>query len=222
VWLLTQPSGTSPTHAGNAWENRLGIKEVADRRPNAVLASANYAMPLFDPSHLSATGKVLAGEQIGRCAARIHNGEGTPATINPREAIANGNKIHVRFHHPVKTTVDRVSVPAPMFTDGFHIDGQPADFVRRAIPTPDGHLTLFCNGPVPEDCKLNYAFAARRGNDPTEDVAYPFGRGCLRKTESTASLILPNMDIHEWVPAFSVPVTQAAAQTQPVREKEVA
>ncbi len=211
VWLLTQPSGTAPSHSGNAWENRLGIKDVADRRPNAVLANANYAMPLFDPSHLDATGKVLAGEQIGRCAARLHNGEGAPAMISPREATAIGNKIHVRFHAPVKTTIDKVSIPAPLFTDGFLVEGQPADFVRRAIPTPDGHLTLICNGPIPDDCKLNYAYAGRTQSDPTEDVAYPYGRGCLRKSDSTASLILPHMKLHEWVPAFSVQVLPAVA-----------
>ena len=205
-WLLTQASGTGPTHTGNAWANRLGIADIAKNRPNAAFANANYALPLFDSSHLSATGKVLAGEQVGRCAARLHNGVISPDIIRPLHATPDGNHIHVQFRTPVNTIVDRNTIPAPLSTDGFSVDGQAPDFVTEAIPTEDGHLTLICAGPIPDNCQLNYAFARRSHTDPSEDVQYAFGRGCLRTPNSITSLILPQMELHDWVPAFSIRV----------------
>lgn len=210
TWLLTQASGTAPMHNGNAWENRLGIKDLAVQRDNAVFANANYALPLFDSAHLDATGKVLAGEQIGKCAAQVYRGGVTSAPITPVAAIADGSMIRVRFNRVLNAVIDRDSIPAPQFTDGFQITGQDADFVQSVDPTPDGHLTLTCAGPVPANCQLNYAYARRSHNDPTEDVAYPYGRGCLRTSQSEASLILPDRALHNWVPAFSVPIAQTA------------
>lgn len=214
TWLLTQASGTAPMHNGNAWENRLGIKDIADIRPNAAFANANYAMPLFDSAHLDATGKVLTGEQVGRCAARIHNGQMPTAPIAPISATTDGCSIHVQLRTPATTVIDRECVPAPRFTDGFEVTGQAADFVQSITPTADGHLTLTCAGPVPAGCQLNYAYSRRSHNDPTEDVLYPFGRGCLRTTQSVASLILPDRELHDWVPAFSIDVTHPDAAEQ--------
>ena len=205
-WLLTQASGTAPTHAGNAWASRLAIPDIAKSRPNAAFANANYALPLFDASHLSATGKVLAGEQVGRCAARLHNGEIIPDIIRPLYATPDGSQIHVHFQTPVDTIIDREMFPAPLSTDGFSIDGQEPNFVIKAMPTADGHLTVFCAGPVPDNCQLNYAFSRRRKTDPSEDVQYAFGRGCLRTPNSIASLIIPQMELQDWVPSFSIPV----------------
>ena len=209
-WILTQASGTAPLHNGNAWENRLGIKDIAENRANAAFASANYALPLFDSAHLDATGKVLAGERVGACAARIENGRAVDPIVRPVRAVADGDRVHINFRNPIQTIVDRGSLPAPQFTDGFQVTGQSADFVRHATPTSDGHLMIQCAGPVPADCHINYAFTRRTQTDPTEDVQYPYGRGCLRTTRSTPSLILPDIMVHDWVPAFSMPIQKVA------------
>jgi hypothetical protein len=207
TWLLTQAAGTAPTHDGNAWENRLGIKDLAELRPNAAFASTNYALPLFDSAHLSAAGKVLAGEQVGRCAARLENGDNAGSVVKPEIALADGREIHLRFGTPIDTILDRSTIPTPLFTDGFCVAGQALDFVTEVIPTTDGHLRLICADTIPENCRLTYAFATRAKNDPSEDVQYPYGRGCLRRTESVPSLILPEQELHEWIPSFSIDIT---------------
>jgi hypothetical protein len=202
-WLLTQPSGTSSTHNGNAWPNRMAIQDVADARENAALVCANYGYSMIDASHLSAEGRVLVGELIGVQAAAIENGK-FGRHVRPASVHAQGNMINVTFCGAPDLTIDQDRFPKPRLNFGFHVEGRAPDFVRHAEITDQGTLRLTCASDLPPNFKLNYAYASRTKKDPVEDTVYPFGRGCLREAWLGASLVLPGEQLLKWVPAFSI------------------
>ena len=209
-WLLTQPSGTAPTHGGNAWANRMSVLEIATQRPNAHFASANYALTLADAAHLSAESKVIAGELIGLTAARIVTGQtdqNRPVLV--QDITATGNEITVTFDTDVPLALDQSAFPSPKMNFGFQVAQQAPDFVTDATVIDGTTLRLTCAGPVPVGVTLNYAFASQKRQDPGKDVIYPFGRGCLREMNSLSSCILEDKSLKRWVPAFSVPIQEA-------------
>ena len=64
----------------------------------------------------------------------------------------DGSKIQVQFQTSIDTIIDCEAFSEPLFTDGFAIDGWASEFVSKAMPTADGHLTLFCAVPIPDNC----------------------------------------------------------------------
>ncbi|UWQ99963.1 hypothetical protein K3729_04040 [Rhodobacteraceae bacterium S2214] len=208
-WLMAQPSGTSPTHAGNAWQNRMAIQDIADTRENASCVIANYGYELADAAHLNARSKVMAGELIGMQAAAIDNGRYVPH-IRPDHVTASDNTITVTFRGAPKLEIDRTRFPQPRCNFGFQVMGQAVDFVEAVEVSEDGALRLTCAGPLPAQFTLNYAFASRTHADPTEDTSYPFGRGCLREAWIGASLVLPGEQLLRWVPGFTIGVRNEA------------
>lgn len=205
TWLLTQPGGTSSEGNGNHWPNRLALWDVADRHDNAYLVAANYAYPMQDHSHIGATGKALIGEKLGIVISRLMAGA-PPDLPRPIDWRHSEGFLEVRFAPGTELILDRAQFPAPNAPDGFSTSPEPALQVAQAELSRDGVLRLRLSEPRPaRPFCLNYAYRDLHKRNQTPSDGYPFGRGCLRAAAGTRSILLPEYEIYDWVPAFSLP-----------------
>lgn len=208
-WLLTQPSGTGEAHAGNDWENRLSLFDIAVARDNAHLVATNYAYPLDDPSHLSATARALLGELIGHQITALRHGNRAGLATVKQIHIA-GRTIDLTFQSLYGLTIDTTRFPAPTHPCGFHVSGQEGQGVEQVIQLDARTIRLICKepvlvpgGPIPT---LDYAYARNKRSEDGTKGAFPAGRGCLREDWETHSRILPGQEVLRWVPGFSYPL----------------
>lgn len=204
-WLLVQASGTAEGATGNAWASRTCLDDIAQQRPNAHVALANYGFELNDTVHLTARSKALAGELIARRIVELERGKPCHLT-RLAHIVVTGNEVELLFDSPTGITLDDTRFPAPEAPFGFSITGQRDQAILGVRQTGPATIRLICALPLAgPKTRINYAFQRAVGDPAHVPVhRFPVGRGCLREDWSAPSRIVEGEDLLNWVPSFSV------------------
>jgi hypothetical protein len=212
-WTVVQPSGTGASGNGNAWPNRLAIFDVAEERANLDVPVTGYAFAQHDASHYAAAGKLLLGESLGRAIAQRLTGGGCPLPQPVRAEIDDCDvTLTIAAHAPI--VLDMHTFPLPDLTLlGFSSrDKRNAILKAVEVEGADRLRLRFDRAPDLATLMIHYAYRNRSRVEDSQDVRYPAGRGCLRTTWSTPSRLMEGSLLHDWVPGFSIRVTDLMRQ----------
>lgn len=210
TWLMTQPSGTSASHAGNAWANRMSVLDICDARANVHFASANYAYELCDAAHLNATSKALIGEKLGLQMSNVLHGVPLAPT-KLLHARMDGTTIDLTFDGPYGVKLVQRELPNPHTPYGFEIDGRSDQLIKRVRQIGTHQVQLHCALPVcASQGELRYAFSRNVRGQSDDETLYPFGRGGLCENWETKSSVIPRRRVRRWVPGFALPLSEFA------------